>query len=331
LSPSRQPGAQLPTLACLGLWAGACLGVALYASWHGYGGRGYAATLTVFAFLLAAVLFPAARGVSEWLGALFGSGTGYLLGAAAYLAYLLYALENGALAFRPAGIAAALVFLPLLLAASAEGAAPGAWQDFLTLAGLWAAVKFLPLRGLLAFPSGQPGRILAVLLALTVALAAFLFVRRVDGTGYSLGWGRGWGLYIFGSFAVFLLIAAPLGQAIHFIRFEPLLHAWRTIPITVLGIFFFTAWPEEFFFRGLLQNLLGRASKSEFAGWWTASLLFGLAHITNSGFPNWRYALLAAIAGLSYGWTWRKSGSIFASALVHTLVNVTWHFFFRTL
>jgi membrane protease YdiL (CAAX protease family) len=41
--------------------------------------------------------------------------------------------------------------------------------------------------------------------------------------------------------------------------------------------------------------------------------------------------LLGSIAGLFYGWTWRKSGSIFASALVHTLVNTTWHFLFLTL
>jgi CAAX protease family protein len=80
----------------------------------------------------------------------------------------------------------------------------------------------------------------------------------------------------------------------------------------------------------LLQNFLARASKSEFAGWWTASMLFGLSHITNLGFPNWRYVILAAIAGIFYGWAWRKTGSIFASAIVHAGVDVTWHFLFRT-
>ena len=98
-----------------------------------------------------------------------------------------------------------------------------------------------------------------------------------------------------------------------------------------LGILFFTAWPEEFLFRGLLQNLLSRASNSELAGLWSASILFGFSHITNMGFPNWRYVVLASIAGFLYGWTWRKTGSIFASSLVHAAVNITWHFFFRTL
>ena len=192
-------------------------------------------------------------------------------------------------------------------------------------------MKFLPQRELWPFPQGRLGHILAELFILTIGLAVFLFARRVEGTGYAIGWGPRWWLYVLGSFGVFIVIAAPLGQAIRFIRFEPQLEAWKTLPLVMAVIFFFTAWPEEFFFRGLLQNLLGRVSKSDFAGWWTSSVLFGLAHITNGGFPNWRYALLAAIAGLCYGWTWRKSGSIFASAIVHTLVNTAWHFFFRTL
>ncbi len=57
--------------------------------------------------------------------------------------------------------------------------------------------------------------------------------------------------------------------------------------------------------------------------------LFGFSHITNMGFPNWRYVILASIAGLFYGWTWRKTGSIFASAIVHALVDLLWHFLFK--
>jgi len=64
--------------------------------------------------------------------------------------------------------------------------------------------------------------------------------------------------------------------------------------------------------------------------WWTASVLFGFSHITNMGFPNWRYVILASLAGLFYGWTWRKTGSIFASALVHAAVDATWHFLFHS-
>jgi hypothetical protein len=152
----------------------------------------------------------------------------------------------------------------------------------------------------------------------------------LNGVGYSIGWGANWGLYILGSFALFGCIAIPLGIKMHFIVFAPQWSAWKTLPLVSLGILFFTAWPEEFLFRGLLQNLLSKASKSEFAGWWTASILFGFSHIPNGGFPNWRYVLLASIAGLFYGWTWKKTGSIFASAILHAAVDVSWHFLFTT-
>ena len=85
-------------------------------------------------------------------------------------------------------------------------------------------------------------------------------------------------------------------------------------------------------FRGLLQNSLSRTLSSENGGWIVASIIFGLAHINNNGvFPNWRYALLATIAGIFYGNTWRKTGSIFPAAIVHALVDTTWHLLFRTL
>jgi membrane protease YdiL (CAAX protease family) len=132
------------------------------------------------------------------------------------------------------------------------------------------------------------------------------------------------------SFLVFGAIAIPLGTGMHFIHFAPQWHTWLSLPFLSIAILFFTAWPEEFLFRGLLQNMLARSSKSDFAGWWTASVLFGFSHITNLGFPNWRYVILASIAGIFYGWTWRRTNSIFAAALVHAAVDATWHFFFRT-
>jgi membrane protease YdiL (CAAX protease family) len=172
--------------------------------------------------------------------------------------------------------------------------------------------------------------VMTVLLCVNVALAAFVLLRRVNGIGYAIGWGRHWGFFILASFLVFAGIAVPLGTRIHFIEFAPQWSELRSLPLTALGILFFTAWPEEFLFRGLLQNTLSRACKSDLAGWWTASILFGFSHITNLGFPNWRYVLLASLAGFFYGWTWRKTGSIFASALVHAAVDTTWHLLFRT-
>jgi uncharacterized protein len=321
---------QLNALFTLGLWAVLCFVAGLYASWHGYGGREFAATLTTFAFFFAVMLLFAGKAVPEFLTSRFGPGSGYLLGMTVILAYLIYAIGTNTFVFWRVAAVVGWVFLPLGLAASAEDAAPGAWQDYVTLAGVWVAVKFSPSHWLWPYPGGRLAYVLTVLLSVNVAIAAFLLVRRFTGVGYNIAWGRRWWLYIFGSFAVFGAIAIPLGTALHFIAYAPRWHEWKAQPLLALAILCFTAWPEEFLFRGLLQNLLERSTKNEMAGWWTASVLFGFSHITNMGFPNWRYVLLASIAGLFYGWTWRKTGSIFASAIVHALVDATWHFFFRT-
>jgi len=191
-------------------------------------------------------------------------------------------------------------------------------------------VKFAPSHWLWPYPNARLAYVFTVLVAVNVALAAFMLVRRLKGIGYSIGWGKSWALYVVGCFVLFGCIAIPLGTGMHFIALAPQWGRWSAFLFSCAAILMFTAWPEEFLFRGLLQNLLSRDSRTDWAGWWTASLLFGFSHITNMGFPNWRYVALATIAGIFYGWTWRKSGSIFASALVHAAVDVTWHFLFRT-
>jgi hypothetical protein len=326
LSTARQLG----PFSVLGLWAALCFVGGLYASWLGYGGRGFAATLTAFSFYFGVMLLFAARGVPELLSPLLGARAAYALGAAAVLAYLIYAIGTNTFALARAGAVVAVIAIPLALAVSAQRQAAGAWQDYLTLAGIWVTVKFSPSHWLWPYPGERLAYVFTVLLCLNVALAAFVLMRKIPGIGYNIGWGRRWGFYVLASFVVFGAIAIPLGEAMHFIRFAPQWHTWRSLPFLLVAILFFTAWPEEFLFRGLLQSMLSRSTKSDRAGWWTASVLFGFSHITNMGFPNWRYVVLASIAGIFYGWTWRKSNSIFASAIVHALVDTTWHFFFRT-
>ncbi|MBI5085030.1 MAG: CPBP family intramembrane metalloprotease [Acidobacteria bacterium] len=61
---------------------------------------------------------------------------------------------------------------------------------------------------------------------------------------------------------------------------------------TSIGILWVVALSEEFFFRGLLQRWIGIAG---------ASVLFGLAHLGFRQFPNWRFAIVAGVAGVFYG------------------------------
>src|SRR6266478_4904992 len=176
---SRLPATrQLGPLPMLGLWAVLTLTGALYSAWLGYGGRAIAATLTAFSFFLLVMLLFAARGVEDSLASRFGAGSGYLLGAAVFLVYLIYGLGTNTFAFTRAAAVAGLVFFPLALAASAKQKSPGAWEDFLILAGVWVAVKFSPSHWLWPYPGGRLAYVFTVLLCVNVALAAFVLLRQ---------------------------------------------------------------------------------------------------------------------------------------------------------
>jgi membrane protease YdiL (CAAX protease family) len=318
----------------LGLWAVLCMALLIAASLSGYGyaygGRAFLATVATFGLLLAGVLLFAARGMIDRVAAA-GAGSGWLLGVAVFFTYVLYALGTGTLSLARFGVVALFLFLPLAILSTAGNAPAGSAQDFLVIAGVWAGVKFGPSHWLWPFPVGKLAYILMILTAANLAVAGFLLLRRMKGVGYSLGWGSGWTFSVLASFLAFACIAIPLGVKLHFIVFDVRWQQWKTLPAMAIAILLFTAWPEELLFRGLLQNCLTRITKNDLVGWLGASVLFGFSHITNGGFPNWRYVALASIAGFFYGWTWRRTNSIFAAALVHAAVDLLWHFLFRTL
>jgi membrane protease YdiL (CAAX protease family) len=67
---------------------------------------------------------------------------------------------------------------------------------------------------------------------------------------------------------------------------------------------------------------------SEAGGLVATSLLFGAVHLWFRAFPNWRFAALAALAGLFYGLAFRQARSIRASMVAHALTVTTWRMFF---
>jgi membrane protease YdiL (CAAX protease family) len=324
---------QLGLFPMLGLWAALCATFILFAMFvnHIYWHSGqFMAALLAFALFLAVMLVFATREFADRFTAAVGPGAGWLLGVALFLIFLIYAFGTGTASFTRLGAAAAFIFLPLLLLSTARATGPGSWQDFCVVAAVWIAVKFGPSHWLWSYAGGRLAYILSVILAVNVAIAGFLVLRRSKGVGYSIGWGSRWTFHILGALIVFACIAIPLGIKLRFLVYSPHIGEWKSFLPLSLAILFFTAWPEELLFRGLLQNFLSRSSKSETQGWIAASILFGASHLTNMHFPNWRYALLAIIAGLFYGWTWQKTGSIFASAIVHACVDILWHFLFVT-
>ena len=325
-------GRQFSVWAALGVWAAVVAGGAIYGSLLGFSGLAYVVTLGVLAFFLGVQLLFAAGNLGERLGRRAGPQLGVLISVIPFFAYLVYAVGTNSFAWWRVAIAAGYVFIPTLLAISAGKARPGAWQDYLIMLAIFLPLKTRLLYRLWPYPGSQIGYVAAMLLAINVALAAFLFVRQLDGIGYNVVWGRDATLAVLLYFGLLALILIPLGTALHFIRFDPAIARWKSLPADAIGIFLLTAWPEELLFRGLLQNCLSRTLSSETGGWIAASVVFGFAHITNNGvFPNWRYVILAVIAGLCYGRTWRATRSIFPSAIVHGLVDTVWHLLFRTL
>jgi membrane protease YdiL (CAAX protease family) len=137
----------------------------------------------------------------------------------------------------------------------------------------------------------------------------------------------------------FSLLAIPLGIALGFIHPHPAATLGRFQGVGAAGNFFFLSFgiyltvavPEELLFRGILQNLLVRTIHKGPPGVYAlliASLVFGASHLHHPPRPNWRYAILATLAGIFYGNVYRVRQRLCASALTHALVDTIWHFWF---
>lgn len=220
--------------------------------------------------------------------------------------------------------------LPVLLAgltmqaASADPDQSGNWRDALILLALGLAVDLRWFDS--AWPSGLRG--LGNLLLVDAGLYAFVGIRRLSGTGFDFhfhwsDWKTGFRELVF--FAPAVLI---LGIALGFIHPHTNVPGLVKAVLTWVGIFVFVAVPEELFFRAWVQNLLERRVGRQ-AALLIASVLFGLSHFNKrSAHFNWRYVLLATIAGIFYGRAWREHRRVPASAITHTSVDWLWSWWF---
>lgn len=201
----------------------------------------------------------------------------------------------------------------------------GNWRDFLVLAVLGLAIDlrwFQP-----AWPAGLSA--FNKILLLDAGIYAFLCIRQLNGVGFNLrlrprDLGIGWREFLF-----YAPIAIGLGLALGFLHLHALLpNPWRAIGAFAFT-FFLIAVPEELFFRGWLQNLLERRMGRTPALILTA-VLFGLSHFNKrAAHFNWRYVLLAAIAGIFYGRAWRDRRRVGSSAITHATVDTVWGLWLR--
>jgi uncharacterized protein len=205
-------------------------------------------------------------------------------------------------------------------AAQADPGQRGNWRDLLVLATLGLAVD------LRWFESEWPPHLSVFnkILLLDAGIYAFIVLRRLDGVGFDLRlrWrDAGIGLR---ELALYTPVALALGLWLGFLHLHARLPAVAPAAGAWIFTFFFIAVPEELFFRAWLQNLLERRMGRTWALLVTASL-FGLAHFNKrSAHFNWRYVLLAALAGIFYGRAWRSDRRVGASAITHASVDTIW-------
>jgi membrane protease YdiL (CAAX protease family) len=264
--------------------------------------------------------------------------------------YILIAVCHGMFSLSWLALYAILPVAIAWLLAQAAAADPeqrGNWRDAIILLTLGLPVDlrwFEP-----AWPSGLSG--LGKLLLVDAGLYGFIVIRQLRGMGFDFhsrwtDWKTG-----LRELAFFAPLVIGLGLAMGFIH--PHANAPRpSMILTWIYIFVFIAVPEELYFRAWVQNLLearltslmGARARTDaslgavpVAASRTAqrlalvitSVLFGLSHFNKrSAHFNWRYVVLATLAGIFYGRAWRKKRRVPASAITHASVDAIWTLWF---
>jgi uncharacterized protein len=307
------------------LWAILILAAILYSRDQGFPFPIVAGVLP--AFLIEAALYLAAgmQATRERLEELAPPRLALLMTGAAVVPYTICTVGLGVFAWQAALLILALAafasyFYVLLPHRPAF--------DLLFLACI-AAVVLLKVFPRL-FPAPLPKLELSALGAamwVRTTMLAMLSIRKMDGVGFGFlprasDWRIGLRYYL-----LFMPVGIALALWLGFLRVQPRPLGLRMLLLTAatfFGILWVVALSEEFFFRGVLQQTLDKLLESEVAGLVLASLVFGAVHLPFRAFPNWRFAILATLAGVAYGLAFRAARSIRAAMVAHALVVTTW-------
>jgi len=207
---------------------------------------------------------------------------------------------------------------------------PHFW-DFAPILLLWLPLEFAVGASLVARPAQGFLHSVAYGVAILLGLVLFIGFRSFEGLRYNLPRARRDYWLPLAGYAVLAPVLMVAGIALGFLPAPHLPTQTAGRMAAAVGIVFVgTALPEEILFRSLIQNLLmqrfGEGARTLVA----ASLIFGCAHLDNGPqpLPNWRYMILATLAGLVYGRVFQKSSTVCSSAALHMLVDWTKHFFF---
>jgi membrane protease YdiL (CAAX protease family) len=286
---------------------------------------GWAALPIAVAFLIEFpfYLLPAFDGPRAWLARQPKVRRASLLAASALLPWLIYSIGTG-----EARLASLWLLLLVAVAVSfwyvALPPAPASDVFFLAILVAIYLSRIFDRIYLSPIPKLQLSVLGHLMLIRMGALAALAIRGNVKAEYRFLPMKKEW-LTGFRYFGMMLPVIACAYWAIGLVHLRP--HP-RSAGLTILlaigsfpGILWVVALSEEFFFRGLLQQWLERWTGQPNIALIVASLLFGSAHLGfHRVFPNWRWAIVAAILGVFCGLAWRKTRSIQSAMVTHTLI-----------
>jgi membrane protease YdiL (CAAX protease family) len=250
------------------------------------------------------------------------------LAASCVLPYLIYSIPTGQ--FRPIGFVL-LIAIALVLSFWFAVLPKHPLTDFLFLAA--AASIYISKVFDLIFSSPIPKLQLStlghIMLIRTCALAIlsvrgdahveFRFIPNIREIRVGLLW-----------FAALVPACALALKAVHLNAVpHPAKNLWLILP-TFLGILWVVALSEEFAFRGLLQQWFEKWTGRPAVALVAQALFFGAAHLAfNRIFPNWRFAIVAAVFGVICGLAWRQTRTIQSSMVTHALAATLYRLFFQ--
>jgi membrane protease YdiL (CAAX protease family) len=280
----------------------------------------------IAAFLVEFVFYalPGFVGLREWLSdhvppRTLASG----LALSAFAPYLIYSLATGqfrAVAFARLGALVLVVSFWYLLRQPAP-------SSDLALLGLVAAALVVRFSRQV-YISPAPGvtiDILGNLMLIRLYAGVMLILREVEETGFGfLPTAQEWKIG-FRNYLWFLPIGIALAAGFRLARLKTSWTEVAAAPLLFLGFLWVVALSEEFLARGLLQRWLTDWTGRPALAHVLASTAFGFCHLWFSpGFPNWKMAIAAAIAGWFYGRSYNEGGGIRAAMVTHALTVTTW-------
>jgi len=260
--------------------------------------------------------------------------TAFVLPFSLLIPYGVYAFGTGTFSWQGTAKLAAYIAVPtaLILPDRLRGPAAGGigWRDIAAMLALAVPVSAHWLEGVWTWP--QELYFFRPLFCVCVGGYDFMVLRHLEGIGYALNFFRRGDITDgLTNFLAFSLLAIPLGLALNFIHPHSQIVPPTRWAFQFFGIYLTIAIPEEFLFRGVLQNFLVKSiphARRGLCGLLIAAVVFGASHLHHAPVPNWRYGILATLAGIFYGNAYRLRQRLSASALTHALVDTVWHFWF---